>query len=290
MPETEGRSLSIRDCAVSEGLDFPMESASQVDPSVDGSDAGLSAIRCFLVDDEQLARKVLKHLLSRHSDFTVVGEAGELSRAWDGIQQTGPDVVFLDIQLDQDNGFDLVRQFQGPAPVIVFVTAYDEFAVRAFDVRAVDYLLKPVDEDRFDEAANRVRSRLGRSVYGIQHSASARGASLPEAPIFVQAGRGGCFIAAKEILCIQSDRNYSSVSMADGQAIIVRQTLGGWVQRLPKDSFLQIDRTTIVNLLQIRRTEFGSHSGLIHLNHLREPLEIGRQAALRLREVLLKKP
>lgn len=254
------------------------------------SDVPPGRIRCFLVDDERLARTVVTHLVSRHTDFTIVGEAADLHAAWDGIQRTNPDVLFLDIELDRRSGFELVRKFRERSPAVVFVTAYDHFAVQAFDVHAVDYLMKPVDPERFDAALDRVRERLGRSLDAALPMVSRRNADVSDAPMFVQAGRGGCFISPKDILLIRSDRNYSSVSLADGQVLIVRQTLARWMERLPVGEFLQLDRTLIVNLLRICRTEFGSHSGIIHLNHAREPVELGRQASMRLRDAMIRGP
>ena len=236
-------------------------------------------MRCFVVDDERLARIVLRSQLGRHDDTTVVGEASDLATAVSGIRASRPEVVFLDIGMQEHSGFDLLPALGGETPLIVFVTAYDQFAVRAFDVRAVDYLVKPIEPGRFDEAMNRVRERLRPSRPDAPSVAA-------DEPLFVQAGKGGCWISPRDIAFIQSDRNYSSVVLADGKTVIVRQTMAVWRRKLPQPWFLQVDRTLIVNLQQIRRTDFSGHSGLVYFMPGSEPLTLGRQATGRLRDAM----
>ena len=198
-------------------------------------------MRCFVVDDERLARIVLRSQLGRHQDTIVVGEASDVPAAVSGIRASRPEVVFLDIGMQEHSGFDLLPALGGETPLIVFVTAYDQFAVRAFDVRAVDYLVKPIEPGRFDEAMNRVRERLRPSRPDAPSVAA-------DEPLFVQAGKGGCWISPRDIAFIQSDRNYSSVVLADGKTVIVRQTMAVWRRKLPQPWFLQVDRTLIVRV------------------------------------------
>jgi two-component system LytT family response regulator len=236
-------------------------------------------IRCFVVDDERLARIVVRSQLERHQDTTVVGEASDLPAAVSGIRSVKPEVVFLDIGMQEHSGFDLLPALGKESPLIVFVTAYDQYAVRAFDVRAVDYLVKPIEPGRFDEAMNRLRERLRPARDGTP--------SVPsEEPLFVQAGKGGCWISPRDIAFIQSDRNYSSVTLTDGKGLIVRQTMAVWRRKLPQPGFLQVDRTLIVNLHQIRRTDFSGHSGLVYFMPGAAPLTLGRQATGRLRDAM----
>lgn len=242
-----------------------------------------SRIRCFVVDDERLARLVLRSQLGRHSDIELVGEAPDFNGAIEGIRESRPQVVFLDIGMQDRSGFDLLP-FLGPEPpLVVFVTAYDQFAVRAFDVRAVDYLVKPIDPPRFDEALNRLRERL-RPAANAPVAPVAPVAA--EEPLFVQAGKGGCWISPKDIAFIQSDRNYSSVTLADGKRVIVRQTMAVWRKKLTQPGFLQVDRTLILNLRQVRRTDFSGHAGLVFFIPGMEPLSLGRQGTTRLRQAL----
>jgi len=238
-----------------------------------------SLVRCFVVDDERLARLVLRSQIERHTDFEFVGEASDVAGAVEGIRKSRPQVVFLDIGMPDQSGFDLLPSLGPEAPLIVFVTAYDQFAVRAFDVRAVDYLVKPIDPPRFDEALNRLRERL--------RATPTAAATVPaEEPLFVQAGKGGCWISPKDIAFIQSDRNYSSVTLADGKRVIVRQTLSAWRRKLVQPGFLQVDRTLILNLRQVRRTDFSGHSGMVYFVPGMEPLTLGRQGTTRLRQTL----
>lgn len=240
----------------------------------------LEPIRCFVVDDERLARLVLRNQLGRHSDLSIVGEASDLDSAISGIRMIGPEVVFLDVGMHQQSGFDLARVLGSQCPLVIFVTAYDQFALQAFDFRAVDYLVKPIDSLRFDKAINRLRERLRPAFVDRLPTRS-------EEALFVQAGRGGCWIAPRDIAFIQSDRNYSTVTLADGERVIVRQTMAVWKEKLSSPCFVQLDRTLILNLLQIRRTDFSGHFGQVYFAIGTEPLSLGRQGTARLRNVIL---
>lgn len=213
----------------------------------------------------------------------VVGQASDLRSAAQGIGESSPQVVFLDISMQEQNGFDLLPALGHKAPLVVFVTAYEEFAVRAFEVRAIDYLVKPIDPVRLDEALNRLRERL--------NGAAGEG-DVPSSdePIFVQAGRAGCWISPKEITFIQSDRNYSTVGLRDGKRVIVRQTLSAWRSKLPQAGFLQVDRTLILNLQHVSRTDFSGHAGHVYFASMEEPLLLGRQGTTRLRSALVARP
>lgn len=257
-------------------------SAGQGSEAPDSVTAELGAappIRCFLIDDERLARLVLRHQIERRPDLQVVGEASDLAGAMQGIRCFQPEVVFLDIGVQGQNGFDLIPELGMAPPLVVFVTAYDQFALRAFDVRAVDYLVKPVDPLRFDEAADRLHQRLRPSLKMPVEKPD-------DAPLFVQAGKGGCWISPHDIAFVRSDRNYSSVTLADGQRMIVRQTMAVWKSRLTQPRFLQVDRSLILNLRHVRRTNFSGHSGFVYLNNGGQPLELGRQGTVRLKEAL----
>lgn len=252
-------------------------------PQSSGPSDAVPSIRCFVVDDERLARVVLCSQLSRHPDVVVVGQASDLRSAARGIGESSPQVVFLDIGMQEQSGFDLLPGLGNKAPLIVFVTAYEEFAVRAFEVRAIDYLVKPIDPVRLDEALNRLRERLN-------GAAGEGGVPISEEPLFIQAGRAGCWISPKEITFIQSDRNYSTVGLRDGKRVIVRQTLSSWRSKLPQAGFLQVDRTLILNLQQVSRTDFSGHAGLVYFTSLAEPLLLGRQGTTRLRSALVARP
>jgi two-component system LytT family response regulator len=236
-------------------------------------------IRCFVVDDERLARLVLRSQLDRHPDLSIIGEAADLVSADSGIRTLRPDVLFLDVGMRGQNGFELVRKLGSRSPLIVFVTAYDQFALQAFEFRAVDYLVKPISTPRFDEAVDRLRERL-------RPAHCERSSAATEEALFVQAGRGGCWISPRDIVFIQSDRNYSTVNLADGERVIVRQTMSGWRQRLSSPDFVHLDRSLILNLQQVRRTDLSGHSGQVYFAFGTTPLSLGRQGTARLRSLV----
>ena len=236
-------------------------------------------IRCFVVDDERLARLVLRSQVDRHPDLAIIGEAADLVSAESGIRTLRPDVLFLDVGMRGQNGFELVRKLGSRSPLIVFVTAYDQFALRAFEFRAVDYLVKPIAPPRFDEAVDRLRERLRLARCELSSATT-------EEALFVQAGRGGCWISPRDIAFIQSDRNYSTVNLTDGERVIVRQTLSGWRQRLSSPDFVQLDRSLILNLQQVRRTDLSGHSGQVYFAFGTTPLSLGRQGTARLRSLI----
>ncbi len=249
-------------------------------------------VRCLVVDDERLARVVLRNLAAAVPDLRVVGEAEDIKSARDAVGKLLPEVVFLDISLPDGEGFDLLGMARAHAPVVVFVTAHDQHAVRAFACEALDYLVKPVEPERFAQTVHRIVRRLRPAhVRGEGASCVIGAGPSPEGPvdpmsIFIQAGATGCFVAPGDILMVRSDRNYSTVYFADGRTLLVRQPLSAWMQRLPPGRFVQIDRTLIINLARVGQAEVRAHAATLHWSGKAAPLEVGRSAAVRLRRLL----
>jgi two-component system, LytTR family, response regulator len=189
--------------------------------------------RAVLVDDEPPARKKLRHLLSAHPDFRVVGEAGTFGEAQAVLAAERPDVVFLDIQLGPRNGMELAAGLEEAA--VVFVTAYDQYAAQAFRVQAFDYLLKPVAPDVFDELVGRLRARAGAYVKR-----------------FLVEGRPGTveFVAVEEVDWFESARNYV-VLHCGAETHIIRSSLEAVQRRLDPGAFARANRSAIVNVAAI---------------------------------------
>jgi two-component system LytT family response regulator len=192
-------------------------------------------MRCLIVDDEAPARSVLAKLLARHPDVEVVGEAADVQSALELTKSEQPEVVFLDIKLRGESGFDYVALAPDPPPHIIFVTAYDQYAVRGFECNALDYLLKPVEDNRLAESLSRVHSRR----------------PTPPEPkeddlVFLKGPSTGRFAPWRTISHIESDGNYSRIILDGGLELQVLRTLKEWLTMTPEGLFLQIHRTAIV--------------------------------------------
>lgn len=231
-------------------------------------------IRTLLVDDEPLARAGLREMLRLHADIDIVGECGDGAEALDRIEMLEPDLVFLDIQMPALGGFEVLEQLHGAAPVVVFVTAYSEYALRAFRVGALDYLLKPIDREAFDDALDRARARLAPRGGGSwnddelkrllrDYRESARESSsqkyLPR--IFVREGERGFFVRTSDLDWAQTADNYVRISAA-GRKYLIRATMHELEQKLDPGQFARIHRRTMVNLERVEEiaTDFrGNH-------------------------------
>jgi two-component system LytT family response regulator len=224
---------------------------------------GLSAspISILIVDDENLARQRLRSLLTRRTDFEVIGECESGSEAVRSIREQKPDVVLLDVQMPELDGFDVISEIGAHnMPVVIFATAFDDYAIDAFEVGAVDYVLKPVDEERFnrtlDRAARRVRE-AGDDSSSSQMSALLRkihSLSTNNGRFAVKVHGKILFLDPNEIYWIQARDDIARVHLAEG-AYDVREPLSSLEGRLPASSFLRVHRSVIVNTTHIRAAE-----------------------------------
>jgi two-component system LytT family response regulator len=232
------------------------------------------AIRALIVDDEPLARESILALLETERDVSVVGECGDGRSAVRAIQTQRPDVVFLDVKLPEMDGFEVLEALpRERLPSIIFVTAYDRFALRAFKVHAVDYLLKPVEDKPFHEALRQFRKRLG----GLDPDETLRQrlAGLvddlrllrqPSDRLVVNSGNDVLCLKLREIDWIESAGNYVCLHVG-GITHIVDETMHGLEQRLSSRNFIRIHRSRIVNFERIRRISpllYGDHVVELH--------------------------
>ena len=206
-------------------------------------------IRALVVDDEPLARRGLHQLLAPHADVEIVGECGDGRSALEAIRSLRPDLLFLDIQMPELDGFGVMRELGADAPpAVVFLTAYGEFAVQAFDVEAVDYLVKPVREERFEEALRRARRRIP-----------------PAGHFLVPGSRGQVVIRLEEIEWIEADDYYARIH-AHGRDYLLRESLASLEERLAGTRLVRVHRGAMVHLDRIRRvgaTELTLVSGAV---------------------------
>jgi two-component system LytT family response regulator len=211
-------------------------------------------IRTIVVDDEPLARERLRTWLAREADFSVVGECSQGEEAVEVLRRERPDLVFLDVQMPGLTGVQVLEALgQDAPPAVVFVTAHEHFAVDAFEVQAVDYLLKPVSRERFKTALERVAKRLAGPGPGATAGPAPADPKLPERLSVKHNGRI-IFVPVADIDWVGSADNYVELHVG-AQTFLLRETMTAITQRLPADRFVRISRTAIVQVGRVRQLE-----------------------------------
>jgi len=234
----------------------------------------------LLIDDEPLARVELRRLLQTHAHIAIAGEAGTLIEAREILGRPGYDLVFLDVQLRGGTGFDLLASI-APGAQIVFVTAFDRYAVRAFDVNALDYLLKPVTAPRLALALQRLADIRTAPIAAAQ-PATARLALDDRA--FVKSGHATRFVPVAAIGAIKSCENYTELLLADGGKLLALRSLKAWEELLPEEHFVRIHRQALVNLAHVKKiTRAGEDDVLFELTPPLAPLPASRRQLAELR-------
>jgi two-component system LytT family response regulator len=221
----------------------------------------MTRIRTLVVDDEPVARERIIGLLAAHEDIEVVGQSSNGTEAVAAIERLSPDLVFLDVQMPELNGFGVVRALQTASiPAVVFVTAYDEYAIRAFEVHAVDYLLKPFSGARFNAALEHVRehlerhraSDLGRKLLALAPTL-ATGSTFSERLLVRASGRIH-FVRTTELDWCEAAGNYVRLHVG-GQSHLLRETMTTLEAALNPQQFVRIHRSTIVNVERIQELQ-----------------------------------
>jgi two-component system LytT family response regulator len=223
----------------------------------------MAKVRTLIVDDEPLARERIRQLLAEEADMEILGECEDGLTALETIRAQRPDLVFLDVQMPELDGFGLLAQLDPAAlPAIVFITAHDQFALRAFEVHAIDYLLKPFDQERFKAALGRARTwlarrgtdRLDEKLTSLLADLRGPAGSKTQDRIAVKSGGRVILLKAEEIDWVEAADNYVSLHVGPA-AHLLRETMNSLEQRLPADQFLRISRSTIVNLERVRELQ-----------------------------------
>lgn len=241
----------------------------------------MTRLRAVVIDDERLARRELRGLLAMHEAIEVVGEAASAAEAREIVARLRPDVLFLDVQLCPGTGFDLLEQLDHPARV-VFVTAFDAFALRAFEVNALDYLLKPINPQRLARAVERLTSSA------TDTTPPATAAPPPRLTLndrlFVEGHGRSRFLPVASVLSITAEGDYSQIQTSDGERWLVLKSLRAWERRLPRQHFARIHRSMIVNLACVERLESAVNRGyLVYLRGLASPVPMSRRRATMLK-------
>lgn len=235
--------------------------------------------KALVVDDERLARISLKRLLEQLENVEVVGEADDVSSAVEAIKQYQPDVVFLDIQMPGATGFELLDHINYEGN-IVFVTAYDEYALRAFEVNALDYLMKPVKPERLKQAIERL-NKIDKKENTPKHDKLHYDDQL-----FTTLGTKMQFLKINHIVLIQSDGDYTNVFTSNGKHGLANKTMKEWEERLPEQYFMRVHRNSIVNTEYIDSIEkWFNYTYRIKIKDIEEPVVISRRYAKKMKDL-----
>jgi two-component system, LytTR family, response regulator len=239
--------------------------------------------RAIIIDDERLARNELKKLLGDYPEIEVVDEAANVDEGIQKIEVHNPDLIFLDIQMPGKTGFDLLRELNR-TPEVIFTTAYDEYALRAFEVNALDYLLKPIEPKRLADAIHKLEEED--TVEESETTASVNRTILSESDqVFVKDGERCWFVKLSEIRLFESVGNYAKVYFGPNKPLILK-SLNALEERLDEKVFFRANRKHIVNLRMIEKVEPYFNGGLLLEIHGGDKIEVSRRQAVKFKEMM----
>ena len=251
-------------------------------------------MKALIVDDERLARKELMSLLSEHDEIEVVGEAVNANDAYDKIKELQPDLLFLDIQMPGKTGFDLLEMLD-KVPTVIFTTAYDEYALKAFEVSALDYLLKPVQPERLQESIKKLMSRKPgeHAASGEEDDAEQEHQNAsqklhklgPDDQVFVKDGDRCWFVRLSKVRLFESDGNYIKVYF-DHHKPMIHKSLNALDERLDDKVFFRANRKHMINLNWVENIEPWFNGGLMVTLQGGEKVEVSRRQATRFKEMM----
>jgi two-component system LytT family response regulator len=242
-------------------------------------------MRAIVIDDERLARKELITLLNQLESVEVVGEAVNVDDAKDKIEQLNPDVIFLDIQMPEKTGFDLLEELDN-VPHVIFTTAYDEYALKAFQVNALDYLLKPIEPKRLEEAITKLQNKIDGTQKTETESSNFNSKKLNlDDQVFVKDGDRCWFVKLSNVRLFESDGNYIKVYF-DNFKPMIHKSLNALDERLDEKSFFRASRKHIINLGWVEGIEPWFNGGLVVTLRGGDKIEVSRRQASRFKEMM----
>ena len=241
------------------------------------------AITAIIIDDERLARNELKKLLQDHADIEVIDEAANVDEGLEKIELHNPELIFLDIQMPGKTGFDLLAELD-KAPKVIFTTAYDEYAIKAFEVNALDYLLKPIEPKRLSDTMNKLHDELNREKAEGQTGFN-RGTLNEQDQVFVKDGERCWFVKLGEIRLFESVGNYAKVFFGTNKPLILK-SLNALEERLDERMFFRANRKHIVNLRWIEKIEPYFNGGLLVDLKGGEKIEVSRRQTVKFKEMM----
>jgi two-component system LytT family response regulator len=223
----------------------------------------------LIIDDERLARLNLRKKLSMFSEIEVIGEASSIETGIKAIRDLNPDLLFLDIKLSDGTGFDLLNKVEFKGKVI-FQTAYDEYACRAFEINAIDYLLKPITKERLKKVVdNLINTEQEKNVYSLKKFRY-------DDRIMIEQKKNIHFFKVENIICIKADREYTTLFEKGGKGYLVLKSIGDWQKELPDEHFARVHRNSIINFNYIERSERFGNTANVYLQSIPEPVTISR--------------
>jgi two-component system LytT family response regulator len=242
-------------------------------------------MRALVIDDERLARKELINLVNQLETVEVVGEAVNVEDAKEKIDQLHPDVIFLDIQMPEKTGFDLLEELDN-LPHVIFTTAYDEYALKAFQVNALDYLLKPIEPKRLEDAVLKLQGKMeGIAKREEQEGLGSQKKLTLEDQVFVKDGDRCWFVRLSNVRLFESDGNYIKVYF-DNFKPMIHKSLNALDERLDEKSFFRASRKHIINLGWVEAIEPWFNGGLVVTLKGGDRIEVSRRQAARFKEMM----
>lgn len=238
-------------------------------------------MRALVIDDERLARKELIGLLAEHPQIEVIGEAVNADEAFEMINKLDPDLLFLDIQMPGKTGFELLEMLDR-VPAVIFTTAYDEYALQAFDVNALDYLLKPIQPERLTECISKVIEQAQASSDSDQETNKKLGL---DDQVFVKDGDKCWFVGLSKIRLFESDGNYIKVHF-DTNRPMIHKSLNALDEKLDQRSFFRASRKHIINLSWLESIEPWFNGGLMVKLKGGDKVEVSRRQAAKFKEMM----
>ena len=239
--------------------------------------------KALIIDDERLARNELKKLLLDFPEIEVVGEAANAAEGLEKIENLSPDLIFLDIQMPGKTGFDMLTELDS-APHVIFTTAYDEYALKAFEFNALDYLMKPVEPKRLADAIQKLQlaeeKEMAATMAGIN-----RGILTDKDQVFVKDGERCWFVKLGEVRLFESVGNYAKVFFGSYKPLILK-SLNALEERLDEKLFFRANRKHIVNLRMIEKIEPYFNGGLLLELQGGEKIEVSRRQAVKFKEMM----
>ena len=240
-------------------------------------------ITAIIIDDERLARNELKKLLEQHTEIQIIDEASGVDEGIEKIELSRPDLIFLDIQMPAKTGFDLLSELE-KAPKVIFTTAFDEFALKAFEVNALDYLLKPIDPNRLGDAIQKLQTEIQLEQASLVGGAT-RGPLTEADQVFVKDGEKCWFVKLAEIRLFESVGNYAKVYFSTNKPLILK-SLNALEDRLDEHVFFRANRKHIINLHWIEKIEPYFNGGLLVELKAGEKIEISRRQTVKFKEMM----
>lgn len=239
-------------------------------------------MKAIIIDDERLARNELKKLLQEFPEVVVIAEAANANEGIDKIESLSPDLIFLDIQMPGKTGFDMLTELER-APHVIFVTAYDEHALKAFEVNALDYLMKPVEPKRLADALTKVKQKDEEER--LSYANLNKGMLGENDQVFVKDGERCWFVKLSEIRLFESVGNYAKVFFAGNKPLILK-SLNSLEERLDDKIFFRANRKHIVNMRMIDKIEPYFNGGLLLELNGGEKIEVSRRQAVKFKEMM----